>query len=459
MFCLYDSLKTEITDISTDGDGIGRVDGFAFFIKGAMPGDSVEFQITKLKKNYGYGAIKKIIAPSPFRVQPNCGHEQFCGGCSLQSISYDAQLNIKTKTVNDCLERIGGFSSLNINKTIGMEKPYYYRNKAEFFVSGNSENPVIGLYSQKTHDVLKIDDCCIQHPVNNKILKCVYNYIIEAKASIYNEKTGFGLVRSIITKVGTTTNEIMVCIVINGDSLPKETILINELIKISGMKSICLIKNKDRNNVKTGKNVIFIWGEEFITDYIDDIKFVISPQSFFQVNPQQTNVLYKKAIDCLELSGSETVIDAYCGIGSITLLLSKKCKKVYGLEIVPEAIADAKTNAKNNKISNCEFMLGKSEELLPMLYKDKKVKPDAIVIDPPRKGCCEKFLDALTLINPQKIVYISCNPSTMARDIKYICKSGYEIKYIQPVDMFPQTMHVETYVLLSHKNQKPICLG
>ena len=440
----------EIHDLGTRAEGIGKVDNFTIFIEKALPGDIVEARIVKIKKNFAFGKLMNIIEPSPLRREPKCPVALNCGGCQLQHLDYKGQLEYKRKKVQDVLERIGKIDDVEVNPTIGMENPYEYRNKAQFPVGKDSGELEIGFFAPRTHRIVDTDTCDIQHPSNTEIIKVLRNFLTEYDISIYNEKKHKGLVRHIVTKVGFKTGQIMVCMVINGKTLPHSEELVKRLRAIEGMTSIVLNHNKLKGNVILGPSTTTLWGEDYIQDYIGDIKFAISPLSFFQVNPLQTEVLYKKVIEYAALTGDEVVWDAYCGIGSISLFLAKQAKKVYGVEIVPEAIEDAKSNAQLNNIENVEFIVGQAEEVIPAKFKEG-IKADVIVVDPPRKGCDESLLATIVEMAPKRVVYVSCDPGTLARDLKYLVEHGFKVVEVQPVDMFSHTTHVETVVRIERE--------
>lgn len=439
----------EITGQTHEGMGVGKIGGFTVFVEGAIFGEKVKVKIVKVLKNYSYGKLLEILIPSPYRANPPCPVVKRCGGCQLQHMSYEGQLKYKTQLVKDAVERIGGLKDIIVHETIGMKEPWNYRNKAQFPVGMNKNEAHIGFYAGRSHEIIDTKSCLIQDRVNDEVLDIFREFIKSYRISVYNEETGKGLIRHIMTRKGFKTGEIMICIVINGDDLPYADKLVETFRqKIKGLKTIVLNINKKKTNVILGLKNKIIYGEGFIYDFIGSFKFKISPLSFFQVNPVQTEILYKKALEYADLKGEEIVIDAYCGIGTISLFLSQKAKKVYGVEIVGQAIEDARANAKLNKIANVEFILGESETVIPRLYEEG-IKADVIVVDPPRKGCDEKLLEVITKMAPERVVYVSCNPSTMARDLKYLTERGYEVKEIQPVDQFPQTVHVECVVLMS----------
>ena len=449
-----DIVTLEIVDCGTDGEGIGKADGFTVFVKDAVIGDIVTAKIMKAKKNYGYGRLMEILKPSPYRVEPVCPSARQCGGCQLQAVSYEEQKVFKEKKLRGHLERIGGFRDLPMEPMIGMDEPYHYRNKAQFPVGRNKEGRIItGFYAGRTHAIIENRDCALGIPQNKEILDIVIAHMEKYGIAPYDEMTGKGLVRHIFVRYGFFTGELMVCLIINGQDLPHQKELIEKLREIPGMASISLNINKKRSNVILGDKVKTIWGQEYITDKIGDISYEISPLSFFQVNPKQTWKLYSKALEYADLHGEETVWDLYCGIGTISLFLAQQAKFVRGVEIVPAAIDDAKRNAQINNIENVEFFVGKAEEVLPREYEKNGVYADVIVVDPPRKGCDEMLLKTILKMQPKRVVYVSCDSATLARDLRFLCDNGYELKKVCGVDQFPQTVHVETVVLLSQ--QKP----
>ena len=458
-----DIVTVEITDIGVSGEGIGHVDGYTLFIKDAVIGDVVEAKVMKAKKNYGYARLMKVITPSEYRVEPKCAFARRCGGCQIQEMSYDRQLVFKDQKIRGNLERIGGFTKEQIEAVmqpvVGMEHPFSYRNKAQFpFGTDKEGNPITGFYAGRTHDIIANTDCALGVEQNKEILEIILQYMRENKIKSYDEKTGKGLIRHALIRYGFKTKEIMVCLVVNGKKLPKAERLIEKLIQIEGMTSVTISPNTRRDNVIMGDSYEILWGQGYITDYIGNVKYQISPLSFYQVNPVQTEKLYGLALEYADLKGDETVWDLYCGIGTISLFLAQKAKQVYGVEIVPQAIDDAKENAKINAIDNAEFFVGKAEEVLPEYYAEyerehngETAHADVIVVDPPRKGCDETLLETIVKMQPEKVVYVSCDSATLARDLKYLCANGYEIKMCRGVDQFPQSVHVETVVLLSHK--------
>ena len=442
----------DIVDIGQGGVGVGKYEGFTVFVEGGLLQDKVKVKISKSKKNYAVGDIVEIIEKSPFRVDRICSDElKDCGGCQIQELNYNKQLELKTNEVKQVVARIGKLENVDIHETMGMENPCRYRNKAQFPIQNINGEPAIGFYKKKSHDVIPTDMCVIQHDINDKIIKIIKTYIQAYNISIYNENTHTGVLRHLVTKVGFTTNEVMVVLVANGTNLPH----LNELASIleeniPGFKTLVLNVNKAKTNVILGKENKVIYGNGKINDYIGDLVFEISPLSFFQVNPIQTEVLYNKALEYAELKENDTVFDIYCGIGTISLFLAQKATKVYGIEIVEDAIKDAKINAKLNNLNNVEFYVGKAEEVVPKMYSEGKTA-NVVMVDPPRKGCDEKVLDTIVSMQPDRVVYVSCNPSTLARDLAYLDERGYKCVEIQPVDMFPHTMHVECVAKIKRK--------
>ena len=434
----------DIVDIGQGGVGIGKYEGFTVFVEGGLIQDKVKVRINKSKKNYAVGDIVEIIEKSPFRVDRICSDDlKDCGGCQIQELDYNKQLELKTNEVKQVISRIGKLENVEIHETIGMQSPCRYRNKAQFPIQNINGSTAIGFYKKKSHDVIPTDMCVIQHDINDKIIKIIKTYIQAYNVSIYNETTHTGVLRHLVTKVGFTTNEVMVVLVANGTNLPHLNELASVLKEnILGFKTLVLNVNKAKTNVILGKENKVIYGNGKINDYIGDLVFEISPLSFFQVNPVQTEVLYNKALEYAELKENDTVFDIYCGIGSISLFLAQKATKVYGIEIVEDAIKDAKINAKLNNLNNVELYVGKAEEVVPKMYSEGKTS-NVVVVDPPRKGCDEKVLDTIVSMKPDRVVYVSCNPSTLARDLAYLDERGYKCVEIQPVDMFPHTMHVE----------------
>ncbi|MCI5623157.1 23S rRNA (uracil(1939)-C(5))-methyltransferase RlmD [Anaerostipes sp.] len=445
-----------IDDIGNEGEGIGHIDGYALFLKDAVIGDRVRAKIIKTKKNYGFARVEEILEPSKDRVEPKCPVARPCGGCTLQHLSYDKQLEYKFNKVKNCLERIGGLNGIEekMEPIYGMEEPFYYRNKAQFPVGTDKEgNLVTGFYAGRTHSIIDCTHCAIQHLVNEEILLKVLDYMKANGITAYDEKIHKGLVRHIVTRVGFVTGEIMVCFVINGQKKDLRNLdrLVDSLKEIKGMTSICINVNKEKTNRILGNKIQEVYGPAYIHDYIGNVKYQIGPLSFFQVNPKQTKVLYEKALEYAQLNGEETVWDLYCGIGTISLFLAQKAKQVYGVEIVKEAIDDARLNARMNGFDNAQFFVGKAEEVLPREYEKNGVYADVIVVDPPRKGCDGKLLDTMVKMAPKRIVYVSCDPATLARDVKVLGENGYQVEKVSVVDQFSHSSHVETVCLMSRK--------
>ena len=447
-----DLLTVTIEDMGHDGEGIGKYEGYTVFVKDAVIGDTVRVKLMKTRKNYGYGRLMEVLAPSPDRVEPSCAFARPCGGCQLQALSYEKQLEYKARKIRNNLKRIGGFSDTEIpmEPVIGMKHPLGYRNKAQFPVGTDREGRLVtGFYAGRTHSIIPNRKCLLGVPVNETILDTVLDFMEEYGVTAYQEDTGRGLVRHVLIRYGFRTGEVMVCLVVNGTKIPRQEELVRRLAQIEGMTSITLNVNRERTNVILGKEIRVLWGQGYITDFIGEIRYQISPLSFFQVNPVQTEKLYGKALEFAGLTGNETVWDLYCGIGTISLFLAQKAGKVYGVEIVPDAIADARKNAEINGIGNAEFFVGRAEDVLPEKYAREGIHADVIVVDPPRKGCEESVLDTMVKMGPERIVYVSCDSATLARDLKYLRERGYEVKKVQGVDMFPETVHVETVALLT----------
>lgn len=500
-----DLVQVEIEDIGHDGEGIGKVEGYTLFVKDAVIGDRVVARITKTKKNYGYARVEKVVTPSSFRVEPKCRFHRQCGGCQIQAMSYDRQLVFKLDKVRNNLLRIGGFTPEQIDAVmepiVGMEEPWHYRNKAQYPVGYDKNgNLITGFYAGRTHDIVANTDCALGAAENKWILEAVLSYMKENKVTAYDEKSGKGLIRHILIRTGFASREIMVCLVINGKKLPAEEKLIEKLLQIDFAKQEALDKrivsisvsiNTEQTNVIMGKVIRTLWGKDSIEDSIrilevvqetaheagetndqgvdfvftgEAVTFRISPLSFYQVNPRQTEKLYSLALEYAGLTGEETVWDLYCGIGTISLFMAKRAKQVYGVEVIPQAIEDARENARLNGITNAEFYVGKAEEVLPEFYEKAaelqddngdsredsrdKLHPDVIVVDPPRKGCDEKCLDTMLKMQPKRIVYVSCDSATLARDLRILCDGGYEIRQVRCVDQFSQGVHVESVVMM-----------
>lgn len=527
-----DICTVEIVDMSFQGEGIGKFEGYTLFVKDAVVGDVVRAKVTKAKKSYGYARLEELLAASPYRVEPPCPQHRRCGGCQLQGLSYEKQLELKENKVKSDLERIGGLSDVPVRPIIGMEQPIRYRNKAQYPVGRDKDgNLVAGFYAGRTHSIIDSEECFLGQTVNGEILRAVKAYMKECHVQPYDEQDGSGLVRHVMIRsgkaekaedgvsdeaetslysegpgaeqstaektettetalhperadeaarpgdgagpgageetlhseradeaarpedgAGQSTAEIMVCLVTNGNKLPKSDVLIEKLRNIPAVVSIMQNVNCEQTNVILGTQVRTLWGKPAICASIGNLRFFVSPLSFFQINPVQTERLYGKALEYAGLTGNEIVWDLYCGIGTISLFLAQNAKQVYGVEIVPQAIEDARRNAVANGISNAQFFVGKAEEVVPRKYAEEGISADVVVVDPPRKGCDETLLATIIKMAPARVVYVSCDPATLARDVKYLAANGYEVKEVTPVDMFPMTVHVETVVLLSKAN-------
>jgi 23S rRNA (uracil-5-)-methyltransferase rumA len=500
-----DMIELDIIDMSTTGEGIGKTGAFTWFVKDSLVGDRVSAFVMKSKKNYGYARLNKVLRASKDRIEPKCSVARACGGCSLQNMSYESQLELKDKMIINNLIRIGKFSKdffVNASDAydipgvcihypiIGMEEPWRYRNKSIYPVAVKKDSAVYGFYAARTHSVIEPDDCLIGIEENKPIMEAVMRFIKKYGIAVYDEVHHRGIVRNVLIRKGFTTGELMVCVVINADKLPHTDKLVDILLKAAHIKSISYNVNTAKGNVILGEKEVNIYGDKYIYDHIGDIKFRISAKSFFQVNPVQTRKLYDTVLEFADLSKEDTVWDLYCGIGSISLYMSKQAGKVYGIEIVKAAVEDALDNAKLNKIENTKFLLGEAEKVLPELYDRAKVKVtdkksedyienalsvkiekeysmggiesipvkdilevDCLVLDPPRKGCDKACLDTILKIKPERIVYVSCDSATLARDLEYLCEKEYELRKVRGVDMFGWSMHCETVVLMSRKDK------
>lgn len=490
-----DVYEITIEDIGNDGEGIGHIyqegsdKGIAVFVKDAVIGDVASVKLIKVKKNYAYGRLMEVITPSPYRVEPVCPNARRCGGCSIMHMSYEKQLDYKWNKVKNCLERIGGISNVAeiMEPIYGMDKPYNFRNKMQFPVGLDKDGKVqIGFYAGRTHSIIDLEQCHIGHPVNDYIVTELRSWLQKWQDKtgvfIYDEAAHKGLVRHILTRVGFVTGQVMVCIIINGKKLPADSG--NELIEVLqraverynegedkvSLESVAININREKTNRILGDTCVTLHGKSYINDFIGDVQFCISPMSFYQVNPAQTKVLYDKAVEYADLSGNEVVWDMYCGIGTISLSLAKKAGKVYGVEIVPQAIEDAKVNAKINNLTNTEFFCGKAEEVVPAFYRGELngvgdgahdgasdsgestatgKHPDVIVVDPPRKGCDSVLLDTIHAMAPKRLVYVSCDPATLARDVKILVEMGFKLEKVAVVDQFGHSGHVESVVILT----------
>ena len=469
-------LEIKITDMGNDGEGIGKVDGYTLFVKDAVIGDTVLVKIMKAKKNYAYAHLEKVIWPSPFRVEPKCPYARPCGGCTLQALDYGKQLELKASKVANNIIRIGGFDAEYVmsiaEPIVGMDEPYRYRGKSQFpFGKDKNGKVVTGFYAGRTHNIIANNDCVIGVEENREILEIILHHMEEYGVQPYDESNGSGVIRHVLIRKGFATGELMVCLVINsgvkkGEYIPAQDKLITALCRVEGMTSISVSLNDKNTNVIMGDRIVNLWGRETIRDVVHmlnvdngtDITFEISPLSFYQVNPLQMEKLYSIALQYAELTGKEDVWDLYCGIGTISLFLAKSARRVIGVEIIPEAIEDAKRNARNNGIDNATFFVGKAEEVLPEYYAQTASDedgvgdmrhPDVIVVDPPRKGCDIDCLNTMLKMKPERIVYVSCDSATLARDLRILCDGGYSLERFRPVDMFGHSGHVETVCLLS----------
>lgn len=471
-----DIVQVLIEDMGHEGEGIGKAEGYTLFIKDAIIGDVVEASIMKSHKNYAYAKLKKVVTPSSFRIVPRCAFHKECGGCRLQAMHYEKQLEYKQNLIRNNLIRIGGFDPREVDRVmepiIGMtedreenrgEVIFRYRNKAQYPVGYDKEGKLVtGFYAGRTHSIIANTDCYLGVQENQEILEAILKYMQNNDIRAYNEKDGTGLVRHVLIRSGFSSGEIMVCLVINGRELPRQQALIDALKDMKGMTSILLSLNQERSNVIMGKEIRTLWGRGMIRDTIhmrnpandfaltgSSFTFEISPLSFYQVNPLQTEKIYSIALEYADLTQEDIVWDIYCGIGTISLFMSEKAGQVFGIEIVPEAVKDARKNAAANRIENVEFFLGKAEVVLPKKFEEEGIAADVIVVDPPRKGCDEACLETMVKMKPERIVYISCDSATLSRDLKILCDEGYELQRVRGGDMFPHTTHVETVVLLT----------
>ncbi len=468
-----EEFETSIVDISQAGEGIGKSDAFTWFIKDTVIGDRVRARVMKVKKSYGYAKVVEVLEPSRDRIEPDCAIAKSCGGCNLQTMSYEAELAFKSKKVLNNIVRIGGFSKEEVEKIyepiIGADHIFRYRNKAQFPIGYDKNGELIaGFYAGRTHNIIKTEDCLIGVKENKEILTLILDYMKEANVSAYREEEHIGLVRHVLIRKGFFTDELMVTLVINGSFLPKPELLVDKLRSFGQIMGISYNINMEKTNVILGSKTVTIYKNSFIVDTIGNIHFKISPNSFFQVNPHQTYKLYSKVLEWAGLTGEEVVWDLYCGIGSISLFLANHAKKVYGIEIVEQAILDARENAKLNGISNAKFFVGRAEEILPKVYtgeflveeeremEEKDLEtithPDVIVVDPPRKGCDSACLETILKMQPNRLIYVSCDSATLARDLRILCDGGYTPEKIVAVDQFPRTVHVETVALLCRKD-------
>ena len=485
-----DVFQTIIEDMSDSGEGIGKTDGFTWFIKDAVIGDRVEAKAMKVKKSYGFARLLQVLEPSDKRTAPLCPVARQCGGCQIQAMDYQEQLHFKENKVCSNLRRIGGLEHLifrdeegslrneedgttnalrkeesiesgaiSVYPIMGMENPWRYRNKAQFPFGRSRDGRIIaGFYAGRTHSIIETEDCLLGVRENSTILQCIREHMEQYKIEPYDEENHRGLVRHVLIRKGFRTGELMVCLVLNGEvkALTEADVLVERLRGLFGdgtaVTSISVSINREKTNVIMGSRIVNLFGPGYITDYIGNVKYRISPLSFYQVNPVQTEKLYSTALEYAELTGKETVWDLYCGIGTISLFLAQKAKQVYGVEIVPQAIEDARANARLNGMDNVSFFVGKAEEVLPEQYEKHQVYADVIVVDPPRKGCDTVCLDTIVKMGPKRVVYVSCDSATLARDVKYLGERGYQVEKVRCCDMFGHSTHVESIVLLSHKS-------
>ncbi len=441
-------IRLDVTGMTHEGQGVGRMDGMAVFVQDAIEGETVNARITKLHKSYGTAQMLECLKESPYRQKPFCPVYEYCGGCSLQHMTYEKQLQFKHQIVTDCLTRIGGLQNVVVNPVMGMESPFHYRNKAQYPVGFADNGPIAGFYARKSHRVIQADDCGIQNESSMRACNAIMRQVKELEIPVYNEKTGKGLLRHIITRVS-QTGDVMVVLEVTDAEIPRLDTLIQCVSRENpAIRSISVHVNRDNSPDSAGK-VKTVFGVKTMIDNIGNLKFHISPQSFYQVNSRQTQVLYEKVLEYADLTGDETVFDLYCGIGTISLFLAQKAQKVIGVEIIREAVRDANNNAELNGLTNTAFYRGKAEEVVPKLYAEE-INADVVIVDPPRRGCDKTLLETMTQMRPKRMIYVSCNPATLARDLKYLCLNGYTVNQVQPVDMFPWTAHVESIIMMTY---------
>ncbi len=445
-----DEIELYIEDFTSEGSGVGHFEGMAVFVSGAAAGDKAFVHIIKVKSTYAIGKCVKILKPSKTRIAPDCEYSGSCGGCAFRHISYEAETAMKKKRVEDAFQRIGGIDK-KLDGFIAAENLTRYRNKAEYPVSFEKELK-IGFYALHTHRIINCRDCVLQPEIFADIVAVIRKWTVEFGISIYNSETGNGLLRHIYIRQGAVSKEIMVCLVINGERIPKEAELVKRLCEIPDIKSIVLNINRSNNNVILGEECKTVYGADYIYDELCSVKIRLSPLSFYQVNHAQAEKLYRKAADYAQLDGSQTVLDMYCGAGTIGLSMADKAKNIIGVEIVKPAVRDAKINAGLNGIKNAQFYCADASQAAQML-KEQGIKPDVIVLDPPRKGCSAELVKTVSEMDPDRVVYVSCDPATLARDCKRFGEYGYTVEKLTAVDLFPRTVHVETVVLLSRENK------
>jgi 23S rRNA (uracil1939-C5)-methyltransferase len=447
-----DIITIRLDNIAYGGDAVGRKDNFTIFVPQGIPGELVEIEITEVKSSYARGEIVSVLEKTEERIEPECAVSERCGGCEIDHIDYQAQLKYKQQMVEDALEHIGKLKGVKVNSVLGMEHPFAYRNKAQFPLDVVDEKAVIGFYAAGSHDVIAHDNCQIQHPVINRIARKIVELINRYDLTIYNEESGTGLIRNLVIRMGVCTNQAQLILVTTANKIPHQDEIVTELrSEIPELISIYQNINDEETNVVLGTKIKKLAGKDYIIDYIGNIKYQISPLSFFQVNTLQTKVLYDQVVNYAELTGEEKVLDAYCGLGSIALYVADKSKEVYGIEVVEEAIDLAKKNAQLNDIENCSFKTGKVREVIPDL--ENEFSADVVIVDPPRKGCHQSVLESFVELGPEKIIYVSCKPTSLARDLKFLTDNGYSVEEVQPVDMFPQTYHIETVTKLVERKQ------
>lgn len=448
-----DIYETEITGMTTEGSGVGKIDGTAVFITNTAIGDVIKTKIIKTSKNYAIGRIEEIITPSPDRITPDCKYFSQCGGCTYRHITYEAECNIKYQRVKDAVSRIGGFDNLTVNPIVAGQSRNCYRNKSQLPVGTDSKgNLIMGFYAYHSHRIIDSDSCNLQPEVFSTISNIVREWAIKNKIKPYNEENHTGLLRHLYIRYAEITGEIMVCLVINGDTISSTKSLVEKLKVIDGFKSLQLNINKDKTNVILGKKCITLYGSDYITDILCGLKFNISPLSFYQVNRTQAEKLYSIAQEFAQLQPDDILLDLYCGTGTIGLSMADKVKKLVGVEIIPQAIENAKKNAQLNNITNADFICADATKAAIKLEK-QGIKPTVIIVDPPRKGCDKQLIETISNMSPQRVVYVSCDSATMARDIKIFNQLGYTPQQVTPVDMFPGTSHVEAVACLI-KNSK-----
>lgn len=451
---LGQSYTIDIVGMGHSGEGVGRYHDFTVFVPHALPGEKVKATVTTVKASYAKARLEAVLAPAVDRIVPRCPVYERCGGCQLQHLAYPAQLAAKRQTVVDALSRIGKLADVVVKPTLAAEEPWRYRNKMQFPVGLAGGRLAVGCFAQGSHDIIDIDDCLIQQAANNEVARAVRAIVADLGLAPYDERTGRGLIRHVLGRVGTASGEVMVVLVTARAELPQQEAIVNRLrAAVPGLVSIVHNVNSERTNVILGRRTATIWGRDTIRDRLGEFVFEISALSFFQVNSAQAAVLYAQTVDYAGLTGRETVIDAYCGTGTIALFLARRAAKVYGVEVVAPAIADAIKNAAANGIANAEFLVGDAVEVLPALYR-QGVRPHAIVVDPPRAGCDPAVLATFVRMRPGRIVYVSCNPASLARDLAVLAAEGYTAREVQPVDMFPQTYHVECVALVEREDRK-----